>query len=214
MRTAVEFTRTRNSSAGRLPTVLVLATAALLAVSGSASADPHQGDAIRSAAPAAAPAPVDVADPDLRLAPGATLAPPRVLDITSVVEDVAGDQRREESRTDVRIALQAEVLFAKDSAVLSESAKARIAEVAEEIKKANPPKVTVSGFTDNLGSAAHGDALSLQRAEAVHALLAQQLGPTVSFDVKGLGERSPIADNGTEEGRRKNRRVEVSFTHG
>ncbi|WP_030989608.1 OmpA family protein [Streptomyces sp. NRRL WC-3744] len=161
---------------------------------------------------AAAPVKVDPTDPDLKLPEGATLAAAKVLDIKSVVEDQSGDERREDTNADVTFALQAEVLFDKDSAKLGAAAKARIAGIAEEIRKQNATQVRVFGFTDNLGSSAHGDTLSKQRANAVQAVLDQDLNtPSITFDVRGYGEQYPIADNSTEAGRKKNRRVEVSF---
>ncbi|MDI1453755.1 OmpA family protein, partial [Streptomyces sp. ATE26] len=150
--------------------------------------------------------------PDLKLPEGATLAEPKVLDIKSVVEDQSGDERREDTNADVTFALQAEVLFGKDSAKLGGEAKARIATIADEIKKQHATRVRVFGFTDDLGSSAHGDVLSRQRANAVQAVLDQDLNdPNVTFEVRGYGEQYPIADNSTEAGRKKNRRVEVSF---
>ncbi|WP_405869666.1 MULTISPECIES: OmpA family protein [unclassified Streptomyces] len=163
-------------------------------------------------ASASAPVKVDANDPDLKLPEGATLADPKVLDIKSVVEDESGDERREDTNTDVKFALQAEVLFGKDSAKLSGEAKGRIGAIADEIKKQNGTKVRVFGFTDNLGSSAHGDVLSKQRANAVQDVLAEELNDSnVTFEVRGYGEQYPIADNSTEAGRKKNRRVEVSF---
>ncbi|MEV6263247.1 OmpA family protein [Streptomyces sp. NPDC051784] len=160
------------------------------------------------------PVKIDGNDPDLRMLEGATLAPGKVLDIIQVVEDEGGEERREDTNADIKFALQAEVLFGKDSAKLSPEANSRIAAIAEEIKKQDAAKVRVFGFTDNLGSSAHGDVLSKQRAEAVNGVLSKQLPPTVTFEIRGYGEQYPIADNSTEEGREKNRRVEVSFQRG
>nr|WP_237522183.1 OmpA family protein [Streptomyces sp. SID1328] len=161
---------------------------------------------------AAAPVKVDPTDPDLKLPEGATLAGAKVLDIKSVVEDQSGDERREDTNADVTFALQAEVLFGKDSARLGPEARARITAIAEEIQKQKATRVRVFGFTDNLGSSAHGDVLSKRRANAVQAVLDQDLNaPDVTFEVRGYGEQYPIADNSTEAGRKKNRRVEVSF---
>ncbi|ARP72055.1 OmpA family protein [Streptomyces pluripotens] len=161
---------------------------------------------------ATAPVKIDPTDPDLKLPEGATLAAPKVLDIKSVVEDQSGDERREDTNADVTFALQAEVLFGKDSAKLGAAAKTRIGAIAAEIKKQNATQVRVFGFTDNLGSSAHGDVLSKQRANAVQAVLDQDLNdPDITFDVRGYGEQYPIADNSNEAGRKKNRRVEVSF---
>ncbi|MFC9653910.1 MULTISPECIES: OmpA family protein [unclassified Streptomyces] len=151
----------------------------------------------------------------LKLRAGATLAPAKVLDIISVIESEGGEERREDTNENVKFALQAEVLFGKDSARLSSAANSRIAAIAEEITKQGATKVRVFGFTDNLGSSAHGDVLSKQRAEAVHGVLQQQLTSAgITFEIRGYGEQYPIADNSTEEGRKKNRRVEVSFPRG
>ncbi|MEW2259316.1 OmpA family protein [Streptomyces sp. NPDC047869] len=194
---------------------LTLTTAVLLATANLSVA--HADDTSPSDPPgtepsATAPVKVDPTDPDLKLPEGATLAEAKVLDIKSVVEDQSGDERREDTNADVTFALQAEVLFGKDSAKLSGEAKARIATIGDEIKKQNATRVRVFGFTDDLGSSAHGDVLSRQRANAVQAVLDQDLNdPNVTFEVRGYGEQYPIADNSTEAGRKKNRRVEVSF---
>jgi outer membrane protein OmpA-like peptidoglycan-associated protein len=161
---------------------------------------------------ASAPVKIDPHDPDLKLPEGATLAAPKVLDIKSVVEDQGGEERREDTNTDVTFALQAEVLFPKDSAKLSDDAKSRIDAIAQEIKKQKATQIRVFGFTDNLGSHEHGVVLSKQRANAVQDVLSQELNdPNVTFDVRGYAEQYPIADNSTEDGRKKNRRVEVTF---
>lgn len=199
----------------RLTATLALTTALLLAATNPSLAradDTGPSEPPGTEPSATAPVKVDPTDPDLKLPEGATLAQPKVLDIKSVVEDQSGDERREDTNADVTFALQAEVLFGKDSARLGGEAKARIATIADEVRKQHATQVRVFGFTDNLGSSAHGDVLSRQRANAVQAVLDQDLNdPDVTFDVRGYGEQYPIADNSTEEGRRKNRRVEVSF---
>ncbi|MGW2226572.1 OmpA family protein [Streptomyces formicae] len=160
------------------------------------------------------PPEVDSNSPGLKLADGATLAPAKVLDIKSVVEDLGGEERREDTNTDVKFALQAEVLFPKDSSKLNPEANARIKAIAEEAKNQKATDVRVFGFTDDLGSYSHGKKLSRERAEAVHDQMSKFLGPEVTYAVRGYSEDYPIADNGSEEGRKKNRRVEVSFPRG
>ncbi|WP_166027090.1 OmpA family protein [Streptomyces chilikensis] len=159
----------------------------------------------------AAPPEVDGGAGGLRLEPGAQLAPAKVLDIKSVVEDLGGEERREDTPESVTLALQAEVLFPKNSSRLNPEAKARIAAIAEEIAGQQATTVRVFGFTDDLGSYAHGEKLSKDRADQVQRELAAHLGPDVSYEVRGYSEDYPIADNSTEEGRRKNRRVEITF---
>ncbi|MEU3580141.1 hypothetical protein AMK14_04065 [Streptomyces sp. TSRI0445] len=212
MKTSPRVKHTR--SAGRAAAVAVfVVSSAVLGVSVS-HADDGPSVPPGTEATSEAPVPIDANDPDLKMPEGGTLAPGKVLDIVQVVEDQGGEERREDSNADIKFALQAEVLFGKDSAKLSSAANARIAAIAEEIKKQNATKVRVFGFTDNLGSSAHGDVLSKQRADAVHGVLSKELGPTVTYEIRGYGEQYPIASNSNEEGRKKNRRVEVSFPRG
>ena len=70
--------------------------------------------------------------------------------------------------------------------------------------------VSITGYTDNVGDAALNSTLSLQRAEAVRDQLISLGADPQKFQVNGAGESNPIADNGTAEGRAKNRRVEVA----
>ncbi|MFE0641362.1 OmpA family protein [Streptomyces sp. NPDC058877] len=160
----------------------------------------------------ASPVPViDVNAPGLMLPDGATLAPAKVLDIKQIVEEEGGQQRRADTNVDVTFALQAEVLFPKDSAKLSSAAASRLGAIAAEINKMGSGRVRVFGFTDNLGTYEHGLKLSKERAVAVQQVLARALDPGTTFDIRGYSEDYPIADNRTEEGRKKNRRVEISF---
>jgi len=76
--------------------------------------------------------------------------------------------------------------------------------------KTNPDlKVSIEGHTDNVGNAASNQTLSEQRAQSVMNLL---IGKGISKDrlsFKGWGQNNPVADNRTEEGKAKNRRVEI-----
>ncbi|MFB8349746.1 OmpA family protein [Streptomyces niveus] len=209
----------RTGRTGVRPAATAIAAAVLftsvqftMAASASADESPSTPPGTESTQP---PPEVDGNSPGLKLRDGATLAPAKVLPIISVVESEGGEERREDTSESVKFALQAEVLFGKDSSKLSSAANARIAEVAAEIEKQGAKKVRVFGFTDNLGSSAHGDVLSKQRAEAVHGVLEKELASAgITYEIRGYGEQFPIADNSDEEGRKKNRRVEVSFPRG
>lgn len=110
------------------------------------------------------------------------------------------------------MALQSEVLFPEDSAVFNAQAAARIQAIGNEINQQKATRIRVFGFTDDQGSYEHGKELSKKRADAVQAELGKTVtDPNVVFDVRGYSEDYPIADNGTEEGRKKNRRVEITF---
>ncbi|MCX4669586.1 OmpA family protein [Streptomyces sp. NBC_01381] len=197
-----------------LATATATLTAFILLTGTAAHADDDDPSAPPDSTTSTPPQEVDSNSPGLKLADGATLAPAKVLDIKSVVEDLGGEERREDTNTDVKFALQAEVLFPKDSPKLNPEANARIKAIAEEAKAQKATNVRVFGFTDDLGSYSHGKKLSRDRAEAVHDKLASYLGPEVTYAVRGYSEDYPIADNGSEEGRKKNRRVEVSFPRG
>ncbi|MEV6106035.1 OmpA family protein [Streptomyces sp. NPDC051940] len=188
-------------------TLLLLPAAPAPAQDGQSSSPPG----INTSAPP--PVETDPEDPDLKLEEGAQLAPPKVLDIVSVVETEGGEERRSDTNTSITISLQADVLFPKNSARLTAAAHERIAAIAAEIDANDPDLVRVFGFTDNLGSYAHGVTLSKQRANAVHQALVGllQASAGITFQVRGYSEDYPIADNSTEDGRKKNRRVEVTF---
>ncbi|MCX5531601.1 OmpA family protein [Streptomyces sp. NBC_00006] len=199
----------------RTATVLTAATALLLTTGTVvAHADDEPTGAPPGSTSSSPPPSVDANNPGLKLADGATLAPAKVLDIKSVVEDLSGEERRTDTNEDVTFALQAEVLFPKDSSKLNPDGNSRIQAIADEIKNQKASSVRVFGFTDNLGSYAHGLKLSKNRAEAVHDALTAALGAQgsdITFQVRGYSEDYPIADNDSEQGRKKNRRVEVSL---
>jgi len=78
------------------------------------------------------------------------------------------------------------------------------------IKNAPGFKVTIEGHTDNTGKADANLKLSQARAEAVVKWLTEHLQtPADRMEAKGYGDSKPIADNKTEKGRAKNRRVEI-----
>ncbi|MCZ7433407.1 OmpA family protein [Streptomyces sp. WMMC1477] len=183
------------------------AAALTLTLAPGASADGPYGSANDKP-----PVRIDANSPQLRMRDGATLADPRVIDIVQVVEDGSGEERREDSNEKTKFTLQAEVLFGMDSAELNSEASARIKDIADEINEQGSTEVNIYGFTDNLGSYDHGVTLSQDRAEAVHRALAKHLdNPGITFNIRGYSEDYPVASNATEEGRTKNRRVEVSF---
>lgn len=83
-----------------------------------------------------------------------------------------------------------------------------VALVLEEFEKT---VIVVSGYTDNVGTDASNQQLSEDRAETVADYLKGKEIKAVRFDTVGFGERNPVADNNTEEGRALNRRVEITL---
>lgn len=94
------------------------------------------------------------------------------------------------------------------SDIKSESQKV-IDEMAEMLKSNASLKVSIEGHTDNVGTPASNKTLSESRAKAVmNSLIAKGIDKT-RLSSKGWGQEKPVADNKTEDGKAKNRRVEI-----
>jgi OOP family OmpA-OmpF porin len=102
-------------------------------------------------------------------------------------------------------------LFDFNKADLKPEGKEQIKVYREKVKAdmSSASKVRVTGYTDNVGTAAYNMKLSLRRAQAVRDYLVSLGADPGKLEVTGEGMAKPIADNGTAEGRAKNRRVEV-----
>lgn len=82
--------------------------------------------------------------------------------------------------------------------------------LAEEVK-AGGQSIQLTGHTDHDGDQDYNYKLGLERAEHVKAYLVKQGVPEEKISVDSAGKLEPIADNSTEEGRQKNRRVEIEI---
>ena len=100
------------------------------------------------------------------------------------------------------------ILFETGKATLKPESMEEIMKVAEYMKKNPTARFEVQGHTDNQGSDAINDPLSQSRAEAVVKALEGQGVDPFNLRPVGKGSHEPVADNGSEEGRAKNRRVE------
>ena len=85
-----------------------------------------------------------------------------------------------------------------------------LGEIVKLLQQSSDLKLRVEGHTDNQGNAAANQALSEKRAQAVVAWLTTHGIPAASLTAKGFGQAQPVADNATEDGRAKNRRVELA----
>jgi OOP family OmpA-OmpF porin len=84
-----------------------------------------------------------------------------------------------------------------------------LGEIVKLLQQNGDLRLRVEGHTDNQGNAASNQALSERRAQAVVVWLTAHGVEASRLSAKGMGQIKPIADNGGEEGRAKNRRVEV-----
>lgn len=102
------------------------------------------------------------------------------------------------------------VNFELDSAVLLPESKLILDETAKSLKAMQDPNllVEIGGHTDPIGTREYNLKLSQQRAEAVRQYLISKDVPAGQLKAQGYGETQPVADNETDEGRARNRRVE------
>ncbi len=102
-----------------------------------------------------------------------------------------------------------DVLFAFNQSELTPTAKSQLDSIMGKLEDADVVSIKVVGFTDSVGSDAYNQALSQRRASSVaEYLLSQGVAPN-KITSEGKGESQPVADNETDEGRAKNRRVEL-----
>ncbi|MGI9285629.1 MAG: OmpA family protein [Pseudomonadales bacterium] len=102
-----------------------------------------------------------------------------------------------------------DVLFEFNTAELSPAGEKAIERIAGILQQYPDRNILIEGYTDNSGSAAVNRNISQQRAENVKRALVELGAAEEKIGAIGLGEYYPIADNGSNEGRIKNRRVEV-----
>ena len=134
-------------------------------------------------APAAAPAPAPVAAP----APAPAPAPPAATKVTYA----------------------ADAFFDFDKAVIKPEGRAKLDDLVGKIKDINLEVIIAVGHTDAVGGDSYNQKLSIRRSEAVKAYLVTKGIEKNRVYTEGKGEKQPVADNKTAEGRAKNRRVEI-----
>ena len=103
----------------------------------------------------------------------------------------------------------ADAFFDFDKAVLKPEGKAKLDDLVGKIKSINLEVIIAVGHTDSVGADAYNQKLSVRRSEAVKAYLVTKGIEKNRVYTEGKGEKQPVADNKTKEGRAKNRRVEI-----
>ena len=135
-----------------------------------------------------------------------------VVDVGSLKQDMVSVSASEMSKAIAstgRIALYG-ILFDTAKADLKSESKPALEEIAKLLKSDASLKLRVVGHTDNQGVLESNIALSKRRAEAVTAALAGSYGVAANrLSAFGVADLAPVASNSGEEGRAKNRRVEL-----
>jgi outer membrane protein OmpA-like peptidoglycan-associated protein len=102
-----------------------------------------------------------------------------------------------------------DVLFESGRSELTQSARSTVHEIAEVLLQAPSRRLAVEGHTDSIGTIEYNHRLSDARARQVAQELESSGIPGRIITTHAFGETTPIASNKTEQGRRRNRRVEV-----
>ena len=108
-----------------------------------------------------------------------------------------------------KVTYAADAFFDFDKSVLKAEGKAKLDDLASKVKAINLEVIIAVGHTDSIGTDAYNQKLSVRRAEAVKAYLVSRGIEKNRVYTEGKGEKQPVADNKTKEGRAKNRRVEI-----
>jgi outer membrane protein OmpA-like peptidoglycan-associated protein len=108
---------------------------------------------------------------------------------------------------DGRIALY--INFETGKSDIKPESQAIVDQISEMLKSNPSLKISVEGHTDNVGTSATNKTLSENRANAVKNALVTKGIDKSRLSSKGFGQDNPISDNNTEEGKAKNRRVEI-----
>lgn len=102
-----------------------------------------------------------------------------------------------------------DVNFALNKAALSPTAYPTLNTIVTSLKAAPGNQIQINGYTDSLGTDEYNLKLSEERAKAVRDYLVLKGIRADRIQYEGLGKAAPVGDNSTEEGRQKNRRVEI-----
>ena len=108
-----------------------------------------------------------------------------------------------------KVTFAADAFFDFDKSVLKPEAKAKLDDLVSKTGGINLEVIIAVGHTDSVGTDAYNQKLSVQRSEAVKAYLVSKNVEKNRVYTEGKGEKQPVADNKTTEGRAKNRRVEI-----
>ena len=128
----------------------------------------------------------------------------RVADAGAVNKDMSSDLK-----TNCHVAIYG-VLFDFNKSTLQPASDPVLQQILDLLKKNPTQKIEVQGHTDNVGGDAYNQTLSEARSKAIDSWLTQHGIAGDRLTAKGFGKTRPIADNATDAGRSKNRRVEIA----
>jgi len=108
-----------------------------------------------------------------------------------------------------KVSYSADAFFDFDKAVLKPAGKSALDDLTSKLGGMNLEVIIAVGHTDSVGTDEYNQKLSIRRAESVKAYLESKGIESNRVYTEGKGEKQPVADNKTDAGRAKNRRVEI-----
>ncbi len=111
----------------------------------------------------------------------------------------------------IRVTFSSGLLFDSNSEVVRPQALASLRLLATSLKKYSNTDLLIVGHTDSVGTATYNQDLSVRRATSASRYLVSQAVSQNRIRTSGRGELEPLATNGTDAGRQKNRRIEVAI---
>ena len=111
--------------------------------------------------------------------------------------------------TSEKVTFAADAFFDFDKSVLKPEGRAKLDDLVSKMSGLNLEVIIAVGHTDSVGTDSYNQRLSIRRAEAVKSYLVGKGVEKNRVYTEGKGEKQPVADNKTAEGRAKNRRVEI-----
>jgi OOP family OmpA-OmpF porin len=115
----------------------------------------------------------------------------------------------DQDQVDPKTLLNLPIEYATGASEVPEIIKPLLLQIAQ-ILKDDPRSIVINGHTDNTGVAQDNKVLSLARAEKIKAYLVSQGVDTSRLNTAGFGDEKPVADNNSDAGKAKNRRIEFS----
>ena len=108
-----------------------------------------------------------------------------------------------------KVTFAADVLFDFDKSVIKPEGRSKLDDLAAKVKGVNLEVVIAIGHADSIGSDEYNQRLSVRRAESVKAYIVSKGVESNRVYTEGKGEKQPVANNNTRDGRAKNRRTEI-----
>ena len=130
-----------------------------------------------------------------------------VLEMEPMKQEILASEMMDALNRDGFISLY--INFETGKADIEPDSQPIIEQIVEMLKQNTALKISIEGHTDNVGSAKSNQVLSESRAKSVMDAVVEKGIAKNRLSFKGFGDKKPISDNSTEEGRAKNRRVEI-----